>query len=1833
MWGSLGSLRERVREHAKSAAQVAQGVLQAAALEDDNFAPQSEHASQEHGPTQQDGNWDRWDDFDQTNNPPENSELFGTEAHSTLPESPANASNTPAPPVGAVNYPAPPLSPPQPPPPPPEDGDETIEQISSRGGRRSSRYVVTGLPQPTAQQAPAPLVPAPVQLVTPTRIAGPTLAKAAPAATFVPPPQPALTPSEAETDAHIRDDTNAWEPFPQLPEDHPSTLYESHNVDQVFDEKPEVLNDVSEATHLREAPPPDKVENIFSEGPPEQITTQTSWEQHSESPQDDFFTTDEAHLHEPPPPDRAENDFSQGPEQITTQTSWEQHTEPPPDAFFTTENAESEDIGSGAKQKSSETLWEPQRQPAQDEIAPADVTGKEAVESQDGNAFDDWGVQTDDWIIDESSAAAEDVFGGAIVGKKKTAQPHSDEQADVAWFSQDPSTNVDSDPTNCDAKTAPEKSSSDERATQQGEVTDPSLVVESSLHDSPLVAPEAPKQIKEVPATNENYTSHTNPVIAADNFWSPEGDVIEGDLNHTKEQPASQDCSEFAEHRLEPSSSAKPIGSTQHIISTTPDGDLEWNAASEQQAQGEMSVEVSAELNLLREQLQALTLERDSNAVEKDMRCRDVEELQKSVAELREHVQRAEEDISQLSRERDTLRQQRDDAVEEKLVSEKERDAAIQRGGDGLREARNAIEVLRSSHSSAEQRETAISEQIDGLRRDLDRISGERNALLGEADDLRTELKETQSQGKAEKEGLLQRLQIANNEKEIALLEHEKALESSRIESEENQKILEAEQRKVSSLAVYETKVRELESYIQSNERDRDDEVRRIELFSSHFEEMKERTHGVIEERNQLYDEKLSLERDIEEHHLQHEQMRRQLLDAQREAESVAAEREEARQRYSSLREQGNDMSKRIEALLVERDQLVRQRTAAASSSTTVSENEKALVKECEQKTKMVAVLQKKLMAGSSKIEKLTVQRGTFQRQRDEAGARLRAAGAEFASINEKLNTACTARDSLQEQVMQIRDERDNALARIDELSEIASQKTILEESLLGKSKELEDSVKTTADLRSEISTLKQDHFSLQQERKEVVAEVSEVKGRLEVVCREKEFLVAQKDNLEQERADSHAKFSQLQFAEAEISKAMKALEVETTTVKEKASREIGLATAELAAEQKLRREVEAKLVTLQASMDGWDAAISDMQNTLVSSVRTAKSNADIASDSMSLSSLDWPDITDVFTSADKTKSTMELVSGLCRAFVGLSEAQLKSNEAFSSMQRDFEGMSTRLKTLEAERVQLAEVNQNAASARSEAEELRQRLFSAESAQTIAQTQCEDLQSQLRASASRETSLVQRIHDTKSAVKAEIEREAQEFGDERDRLLGDIEKITGNLKSIWVMLQSSLAAQGVESPANDLNDYGEANDSDNISVLALRATASVVAELDRSRSAIQELQANLGTAEAEVARLTDRAEIAEHERDAVRGTNEKLERKVRSARGDGLEEAQTKYEGIVSQLEDDLDDTKQELVIQTDKVTRSEKESSELRALCSKLTSQFNGRTNELDEAEEKLVYLQDQVTTLQEDLEEAHRRLMQKEEESDEARRSDVDHLTKELEETTAQLEASEENCSKLRAACDEAQSTAKECELLAETHRQAEENLQIAIEQLEAAQDSAVEQRTIDLQKKLEGAEAKCKQAEEKEASGKIAENKLSIRDEEIKELRGAIGRLADERVELKLELEQNLSRLNHPDAGGQLVDRRVVRQLLISYFRVGSVRRRDVLELMSRMLAFSDSDNIAVGLKRRALMDRLGSLVQAPELDDATLPPLGTVSDKWIEFLMNETEAGEDQTKEGW
>lgn len=1248
-------------------------------------------------------------------------------------------------------------------------------------------------------------------------------------------------------------------------------------------------------------------------------------------------------------------------------------------------------------------------------------------------------------------------------------------------------------------------------------------------------------------------------------------------------------------------------------------------------ATSSFSYHSDAETTSLREEVKQLKFEKSAVDAAREVHERDAHELKQTVGQLEDDFSARNQDVSSIAMERDELRRQVDQLIAEKLQTERERDAAIEQGGDGIREARSVIEAMRTTQDFAERREAVISEQIEGLRGDLDRISEERNGLLSEADELKLRLKDIEVQAKVREDTLKQQLQLMKNENELANMEREKALAASQLHLHEHQELLQAQQTTAASLAASESKVRELESLLDSTHRDREDEEARIETFSVQVEDMKERTRNIIEERNTLYDEKLKLQKEIEAYCAREEVNQRALAEVQREHSSIISERDEARSRYATLRDQLKETSDQLEAISSERDRLVEERTSSATSSTSVTEKERALAKECQQKTAATAILQRKLAAAMVKIEKLNGQRATYQRQRDEAGARLRAAGAEFVTLNGKLEDALKARDKLQDDLVVMRKERDETISQVQELSGKVVEKKLVDENLENVTKQLKDAQEVIATAHEEIGRLNETMSNLQQKYVTLAADSNTAQGRYEVIAREKDMLQSQLKTLEEDKKNLQLTVVELESTVAESAKNQKLAEAQLATFQEKFALDTRIVKAELAAEQKIRSEQEDTLLSFQKTVEQYKTVMSRLHDSTSSSLEFARRELEGSGGTLTDTLQDLNDTVEPNPN-DLCEITSAVISKSCNLLVVLGRELAKSLAEVDSIREECDEYRRKLYIVQQESTASRARDDELFTMRGAYELAQQQLQSVQDEKRTLKIRCQSLEENSRHTESRLLELDNQLRSTTAEMNQEIEHNTRIAVEERSCLTQQLEEARNKLESVWGMLQRSLSNHEIDLYSEIGDDYGDSPGVESVAVLVLRATASVVAELERNRTSKKEIDNQLAVAEAEVTRLTDRAELAEQERDAFRGTNERLEKKVKAAHAEGEEAAKAKFETLISQIEDELNDARQELKHVLDKGARSEKEAGDLRALCSKLTSQLNSRTNELDEAEEKVVYLQDQVTNLEEDLQEAHRRLKEHEEETAEARRSDVDRLTGELMQAMNQVERLETECAQLREACDRAENIARESELLAETHRKAEANLQIAIEQLEAAQESAVEERTIELHKKVQEADERCTRAKKREEEIAMTENKLRLRDDEIKELRGAIGKLADERVELKLELEKSLSRLNHPDAGGQLVDRRVVRQLLVSYFRVGSLRRRDVLELMSRMLAFSEADNVAVGLKRRALMERIGSLVQPPELDDAQLPPLGTVSDKWIEFLMNETEEGEDQGK-GW
>ncbi|KAL4379036.1 hypothetical protein GQ457_02G024350 [Hibiscus cannabinus] len=89
-----------------------------------------------------------------------------------------------------------------------------------------------------------------------------------------------------------------------------------------------------------------------------------------------------------------------------------------------------------------------------------------------------------------------------------------------------------------------------------------------------------------------------------------------------------------------------------------------------------------------------------------------------------------------------------------------------------------------------------------------------------------------------------------------------------------------------------------------------------------------------------------------------------------------------------------------------------------------------------------------------------------------------------------------------------------------------------------------------------------------------------------------------------------------------------------------------------------------------------------------------------------------------------------------------------------------------------------------------------------------------------------------------------------------------------------------------------------------------------------------------------------------------------------------------------------------------------------------------------------------------------------------------------------------------------------------------------------------------------------------------------KLSQTERAVAEGKARVNKLDEDNGKLRLTLQHNMTRLNtmstHSD---YLVDRRIVIKLLVTYFR--SNRSKEVLNVMVRMLGFSDEDKQSIGI----------------------------------------------------
>ncbi|KAH6829972.1 golgin putative 4 [Perilla frutescens var. hirtella] len=145
-----------------------------------------------------------------------------------------------------------------------------------------------------------------------------------------------------------------------------------------------------------------------------------------------------------------------------------------------------------------------------------------------------------------------------------------------------------------------------------------------------------------------------------------------------------------------------------------------------------------------------------------------------------------------------------------------------------------------------------------------------------------------------------------------------------------------------------------------------------------------------------------------------------------------------------------------------------------------------------------------------------------------------------------------------------------------------------------------------------------------------------------------------------------------------------------------------------------------------------------------------------------------------------------------------------------------------------------------------------------------------------------------------------------------------------------------------------------------------------------------------------------------------------------------------------------------------------------------------------------------------------------------------------------------------------------------------------------------------------------------------------KLSHADVVLAEGKSRVKKLEEDNEKLRRALEQSMTRLNRMSVDSDfLVDRRIVIKLLVTYFQRN--HSKEVLDLMVRMLGFSDEDKQRIGAAQqgtgkgvvRGVFGLPGRLVGgilgsgASEAHSTMASDDQSFADLWVDFLLNENE----------
>ncbi|XP_039061390.1 golgin candidate 3-like isoform X2 [Hibiscus syriacus] len=153
-----------------------------------------------------------------------------------------------------------------------------------------------------------------------------------------------------------------------------------------------------------------------------------------------------------------------------------------------------------------------------------------------------------------------------------------------------------------------------------------------------------------------------------------------------------------------------------------------------------------------------------------------------------------------------------------------------------------------------------------------------------------------------------------------------------------------------------------------------------------------------------------------------------------------------------------------------------------------------------------------------------------------------------------------------------------------------------------------------------------------------------------------------------------------------------------------------------------------------------------------------------------------------------------------------------------------------------------------------------------------------------------------------------------------------------------------------------------------------------------------------------------------------------------------------------------------------------------------------------------------------------------------------------------------------------------------------------------------------------------------------------KLSQTERAVAEGKARVNKLEEDNGKLRRTLEHSMTRINRMSMDSDyLVDRRIVIKLLVTYFQRN--HSKEVLDLMVRMLGFSDEDKQRIGIAQqgtgkgvvRGVLGLPGRLVGgilgggSADVHATITPDNQSIADLWVDFLLKETEEREKRAED--